>query len=718
LHTSSLRGLRAENGIDMRSTGAALVLAGLPLSAAAQQPAPSPTPTPDSPRYEERVDVEGSHPIPTIASTATKLPAPIETLPVTVSVVGSAVLEAQHARVLGDALENVPGVYAATGFGVFDYFTIRGFDSLSSSLVLVDGGAEPESSFYHLYNVGRVEVVKGPGAYLYGGSPQSGTVNLVRKQPASGRFGEAEVSGGSFRTFGGRLDANYTPARSPASLRLNAFYDGSGNYRDFKTSRAFAVNPSATWRFDERTPLTVSLEYVNNSFEPDVGLPIIGGVVPEVPRTRSYQSPFDFSSQELLRLRADFQTRLGARGTLRDKLYYTDLTWDSDGTLFTGAFPGFAGDFVLMRALSTLADRQKLLGNQLEASWILETGRLRHTLLTGFEASQLADDFTIDVSSLPPIGVFDPYETAEEPLVPLPGLAQAGDTRAVVVAPYVSDQIAWGDKLQALAALRYDNLDFRDDVSGTQRRDDQWSPRLGLLVSPWPKLSLYANFGKAFGPPSSTVVGEREPERSTQYEAGARTRLLRGKLALSAAAFQIDKHNIAIPDEIGLTREQGSARSRGLEIEAHGEIRPGWFAFANYALTDAKLTEFRELVTFSLVPPIFSVVDRSGNRMPFAPRNVFNLWTQREWNNGFGAAAGARYVCTQFIAEDNDFKAPEHWLFDAALSYKRKSLGLRLNVKNGANRESYSRGFSNTAVIPANPFAVYASLRWSLGSRP
>jgi iron complex outermembrane receptor protein len=240
---------------------------------------------------------------------------------------------------------------------------------------------------------------------------------------------------------------------------------------------------------------------------------------------------------------------------------------------------------------------------------------------------------------------------------------------------------------------------------------------LGLLLQATPKLSLYGNFGKAFGPPSSTVVGERKPERTTQYEAGAKARLWRGRLSVSAAAFQIDKENIAIPDEIGFTREQGSARSKGLELDLHGQLQPGWFAFASYAFTDAKLTEFRELVTFSLNPPIFAVLDRSGNRLPFAPRNLFNFWTQREWRNGFGAGAGARYVCAQFIAEDNDFKQPEYWLFDARVSYKVKNVALRLNFKNLGDQQYYARGFTNQAVLPANPFAVYGAVQLSLGSR-
>jgi outer membrane receptor protein involved in Fe transport len=67
--------------------------------------------------------------------------------------------------VLGDALHNVSGVNAQTGFGVFDYFIIRGFESLTNNLVLTDGAAEPEVTFYNMYNIERVELLKGPGAF-------------------------------------------------------------------------------------------------------------------------------------------------------------------------------------------------------------------------------------------------------------------------------------------------------------------------------------------------------------------------------------------------------------------------------------------------------------------------------------------------------------------------------------------------------------------------
>ena len=150
----------------------ALVWTACAVCASAQEPSPSPKASPEPPRLREVIEVEGEMPpIPPAGVTAFKLPVPVQLTPASVSVVPRAVFESQDAFVLGDALRNASGVTVATGFGVFDFFTIRGFDSLSSSLVLTDGAFEPESTFYPLYNVRQVEVVKGPAAFLYGANP-------------------------------------------------------------------------------------------------------------------------------------------------------------------------------------------------------------------------------------------------------------------------------------------------------------------------------------------------------------------------------------------------------------------------------------------------------------------------------------------------------------------------------------------------------------------
>ena len=76
--------------------------------------------------------------------------------------------------------------------------------------MLTDGVPEPESTFYPLYNVRQVEVLKGPTAILYGGNPLAGAVHLVRKQPQPRRFADASFV---VRHASGRSRACWTRTR-------------------------------------------------------------------------------------------------------------------------------------------------------------------------------------------------------------------------------------------------------------------------------------------------------------------------------------------------------------------------------------------------------------------------------------------------------------------------------------------------------------------------
>ena len=114
---------------------------------------------------------------------------------------------------------------------------LRGFDSLSSGLILTDGAPEPETTYYQLYNAERVEVLKGPAGFLYGSDPLAGVVNIVRKQPVPVSFATFGARGGSHGTAEGTLDFGLGSEGRPVSFRLNAFWRESDGYRDVRRAR-------------------------------------------------------------------------------------------------------------------------------------------------------------------------------------------------------------------------------------------------------------------------------------------------------------------------------------------------------------------------------------------------------------------------------------------------------------------------------------------------
>lgn len=652
--------------------------------------------------------------IATTGSIATKLPLALQRTPASVSVVTSALFNEQAGFTLSDALLNVPGVNVQTQSGVTDYFLIRGFDALSSGLVLTDGASEPEASYYHLYNVERVEVLRGPSAFLYGGNTLSGAASLVRKQPtlrSGDSFVEFGLEGGSFATYRGHLDWNRNAEK--LSFRLNAFVEDSDGYRDDKESQAYAINPAITWALGDSAAFTVNAEVVRNEYSPDSGLPFFldSGQLVDVPRERSYQAPFDFSEQDVFRLRADYSRQLGSNVTLRNKTYFTNLDWQSDGTLLVGAFRDpFFGLGLVGRLYSSLDDEQEFFGNQLEAVLALDGDTVEQTIVAGFELERRTDQFSLDLGQLPILLVDDPIESAFTPPPPIPFLGQRGDADNLIAALYAVDQLQITETFGVLLGGRVDFLDYEEKVSGTQRDDTEFSPTVGLVYAPTKNLTLYANASQAFSPPSTLVIGDIAPEESTQFELGVKRTFLDGRLLASLALYDLEKSNIAIPDQTGITRQIGDQQSQGLELEVTGLLAPGLRLFFSYAYTDAELTEFREIFASA---DRFFIVDYSGNVPAFVPENTASLWLSKRFNK-LGVAGGARWVDDQFIDEDNVLSLDGYLTVDLALSYHWRNWEYRLNLKNVTDEEYERRGFQGSAVIPADPFTVLAGVRFRM----
>jgi TonB-dependent siderophore receptor len=666
--------------------------------------------------FEEEVLAVGERPdIPTSNTVATKLPLALVRTPASVAVVPGSILEQQDALILGDALENVAGMNVQTGNGTFDFFTVRGLDSVSSTLILTDGAPEPESSFYQLYNVERVEVLKGPSAFVYGGGPLGGTVNLVRKQPESQGFTRVGLRGGSFGQAGLEADAN-VPLSDTVGLRLNGQLRESDGYRDGRGSEVWSVNPVLSWEVSDATRVSSSFEHLDLRNDPDSGLPLVFFLTPEpfvadVDRETSYQSGLDTSEQEIDRFQVDVESRLSDRLLVRNKTYYRSFDWLSRATTLNGAFPNAAGGLTVNRTLLSLDDDQSFLGNQLEA--VYETGgdRVTHSLLFGLEAQRLTDEFTFGVDFLTPTPLLDPMPD-EGPLFSLPEQARAADAEIEVLAPYVVDQISFeggAADFQLLVGARYDDVSVDDALSGVGLSEGRLSPLVGVVVTPGATTSLYASFSEAFAAPSTFgLTPGLEAEESRQVEGGVKKSFANGRGRATLAVFDIARENVSIPDATGIFRQTGDQEARGVELETLASLPGGYDLIASYAWTDAELNEFREIVPAGR--DAFLIVDRSGNEPAFTPEHLANLWLSKRFSaflgGGVGGGVGARYVGEQFIDEDNEFATDDHVTLRLGAWWDRGPWRLSVHLDNLTDEEYLTRGFGNSSVIPAPGFSA------------
>ncbi len=306
---------------------------------------------------------------------------------------------------------------------------------------------------HHLYNIEQVEILKGPGAFLYGGNPLSGTVNLVRKRPDFKDFLHLSNRYGSFNTLGTTLDAGKIILEDRLSMRFNAMYERSDLYRDNKAYHMFALNPSLSWRPGRQSEFNVNFEYLGNDYETDSGIPLVYNSetglldqMADIDRTTSFQVPADYSDQEIMRFKLNYLRKLNAQWQISNKFYYTALEWQSAGTLLTGAYPAPDGTYQVSCSLQVLDDRQQVTGNQFEVALKMNWGRFKHQLLAGLDIHRLTDNFTIDVApQIPGISLRHPAETYDAALFPVFPY-QFGDAAFNVMAPYFVNMIHFSEK--------------------------------------------------------------------------------------------------------------------------------------------------------------------------------------------------------------------------------------------------------------------------------
>src|SRR5215217_8041823 len=163
----------------------------------------------------------------TSTSTATKTNTRIISIPQSITVLTGEFIRDQNFQSLGEALRYVPGVIPHQGEGNRDEVVIRG--QRSNADFFVNGIRDDAQYFRDLYNVNRVEVLKGPNAMIFGRGGGGGVINRVLKEADGVPVRELTLQGGQFNNKRAAIDVRQ--AVSDLAVRFNSVYENSDSYR-------------------------------------------------------------------------------------------------------------------------------------------------------------------------------------------------------------------------------------------------------------------------------------------------------------------------------------------------------------------------------------------------------------------------------------------------------------------------------------------------------
>ena len=207
--------------------------------------------------------------------TATKTETPLIDVPQTVTVLSREQLDDQGVESLNDALRYVPGVVLGQGEGHRDQITLRGQSTTAD--FFLDGLRDDAQYYRSLYNIDRVEVLKGANALIFGRGGGGGVINRVSKAP---EFAKSRTDfAGGVDSFGGwSLAADLDqPLSESFAARLNATYEEFANHRDFYDGHFVGIAPTLGWKLGDATRLVLGYEYADDQRVTDRGVPSFGG---------------------------------------------------------------------------------------------------------------------------------------------------------------------------------------------------------------------------------------------------------------------------------------------------------------------------------------------------------------------------------------------------------------------------------------------------------
>lgn len=518
-------------------------------------------------------------------------------VPLTVNVVPRAVLDAQAATSIYDALKNTAGVTRSQlGEGTYDNISIRGILVENRSNYRLNG-ALPIVNLIDLplENKERVEVLKGVSGLYYGLIPPSGVVNLVTKRAGSEPVSTINVRGNGYGAYGAHVDlARRYGEDGRYGLRINAASDELRNaIHGYRGHKGF-VSGAFDWQVTRGWQLRFDAEYIEKDATEQAAirlLPAVNGTVslPAKPDPTKLLSGtwarYDAQALNVL-ARSDvvlsenwiWTVELGQATTRRDRSFSQLENYNlatGNGTL----------RFFLTRGqeYTNRNARSEFVGN-------LATGPLRHELSLGVSGNRRDQSLGATQQRTVAQNLYDPATIAQlAPVLP----AATPSSRIEDKGAYLFDRISIGERWQVMAGLR--RTDYSNVSPVTHYEANETMPAYAVLYKLRPRLNLYASYlegleeGGQAPQNAANALEVLPPLKSRQREIGAKADVARG-VQLTAAYFDIDRPASGTNPVNNRFELTGVANYRGVELSATGAVAREWNIYASALFLDAEQT--------------------------------------------------------------------------------------------------------------------------------
>jgi len=580
--------------------------------------------------------------------------------------------------------------------------------------------ARPQGAVADIYDVERIEVLRGPQGTLYGRNTIGGAVKYVTRKLAPQTDIRLKGTLGNYKERDGVLTAS-TPLGE--TLRVGGtfarfkhdgygrnLFNGSPNYdKDLTAGRV-----SAEWTPTPDLFVRVAADLTQDDSHPKNGHRLIVG--------RTSGAPI---LSNVYDTQAEMMTALGHEQEVRQHGVSATVEWTINPELTFKSITAQRQD----KSWAPIDfDALPVVDMEVPALYTNRQFSQEFNLTyTGPKVQGVAGVYYIDANA------YNKFDTVLAGLVPTSTFTSGSvDTKAWAV--YADGSYNLTEALQLSLGGRYTvdkreadifrqiyfglagspemgnpaALLFRTDTNlpGLSREDKKFTPRIALNYKATPDQNVYASYSKGFKgggfDPRLNVVGTgisqaqaREgyrPETIGTFELGLKSSFNGGRITTNTALFHSDYKDVQIPGSVaidtngdgrddsfaGLTTNAGKAKIKGAEFEAVAHLTPNFSLAGMYSYIDAKYDEY-----------IVAGVNVASQRVfQNTPKNSANLRATYDIPLPLGGVGGRLTLIgsASYRGATNQFETvsildqESYKLYDASILWTRTDGKLRVGI--------------------------------------
>lgn len=547
----------------------------------------------------------------------------LQDVPVSLTAFGPREIAEAGIETSADFVNLTPNVTMDSSFTLGNSFLqVRGVAQINNAdspmAIVVDGVPQTNQKQFRqeLYDIERIEVLRGPQGSLYGRNAIGGAINIVTKTPSNdleGRLGIGSGNGGLGEiegVLGGAIVPDVLLYRIAGQYREfdgvveNAFL---GRKADFERHRN--VRGRFIWNVTERFSLDARIASSESE----------GGCCYDTFIPNPAWDPAGSVNENRDRFDTPYENVLGTTTDLDTRDYSIKATWKTDaGQLdyilgYSDVFEAYFGDLDFTSGIDT--SLSSLLGVGVAQSQALDvemlSQELRWTSPGDRRLRWIAGLYHLDTNrDLETFGYLDIPGTvpvfSPDGFVPFLEIAESNDNRAWAVFGQLAYDLR--DDLELIVGLRYDS-DRREHTAvlpAPAQLSETFSdlqPRI-VLNKRWNEdLLTYASYSRGFrsGGFNAPSVGSRRFEEETldNFEVGFKSTWLNRRLQLNGAVFrslddQFQYFFVDVAAAAQVIDNIDEVTFFGAELEMQALLNDYWSVFGGIGYTDGEIERSAE----------------------------------------------------------------------------------------------------------------------------